>query len=52
MNFKIFKNLKINIVHDYVLLLKKKKIESDSKSVYKNMFANNSEYLEQKSVLK
>lgn len=27
MNFKIFKNLKINIVHDYVLLLKKKKLK-------------------------
>lgn len=25
MNFKIFKNLKISIVHDYVLLLKQKK---------------------------
>lgn len=40
MNFKIFKNLKISIVHDYVLLLKQKK-----KKI-------NSEYLEQESVLK
>lgn len=41
MNFKIFKNLKISIVHDYVLLLKQKK----KKKI-------NSEYLEQESVLK
>lgn len=39
MNFKIFKNLKISIVHDYVLLLKQKKKKKLTVNTWsKNLF--------------